>query len=194
MNQRRPRGKRSAVAIANEVVSIIRACQIIGMGLPEDVGYRRSTKLFCPFGDLYHSDQGIERAFRIYVDANTAFCFAGCGFFTPVSLAAYAWDLDHKTAAAEILDRVGYRPLTLAEAWVKASQREDPPDDTSLRAALQTYCRRISPDWDRLQFSPAVATTFTQCLDLLDRVHTEADAREWLDGTKVLMSRVLRGA
>lgn len=190
----RPRGKRSPVAIANDIVPIITACKLIGMSLPEDVGYRRSTKLYCPFGELYHVDQGVDRAFRIYIDSNSAFCFAGCGFFTPVSLAALAWDLDHWTAATEILDRVGHRPLSLAEAWAKASRWEEPPDDTSLREALQTYCRRVCPNWDQLQFAPAVATTLTRCLDLLDRVHNEADAREWLDGTKALMGRVLGGS
>lgn len=187
----RRRGKRSAVAIANDVVSIITACNLIGMDLPEDVGYRRSTKLYCPFGPLFHSDQGVERAFRIYIDNNSAYCFASCGYFTPVWLVASAWDLDARTAAVELLDRVGYRPLTLAEAWSKASQREVPPDGTSLREALQTYCHRVCPSWETVQFTPAVAAVLTQCLDLLDRVHTDDDAREWLDGTKALMRRAL---
>lgn len=187
----RLRGRRSAVTIANEVVSIIVACNLIGMDLPEDIGLRRSTKLYCPFGPLYHSDQGIDRAFRIYIDTNSAWCFAGCGYFTPVRLVAHAWDLALKTAAVELLDRVGYRPLTLAEAWSKASQREDPPDTTNLREALQTYCRRICPSWETVQFTPAVASALSKCLDLLDRVHTEEDAQEWLEGTKALMRRVL---
>lgn len=187
----RPRGKRSAVAIANEVVPIIKACNLIGMDLPEDIAYRRSSKLFCPFGQIFHIDGGVERAFRVYLDANTAYCFAGCGYFTPTSLAAHAWDLDYQTAAVELLDRVGYRPLTLAEAWSRASRWEAPPDDTCLREALQTYCRRVSPEWESAQFTPAVAAALSRCLDLLDRVHDEADAREWLAGTKALMRRVL---
>ncbi len=186
--------RRSAVAIANDVVSIITTCNLAGMDLPEDVVYRRSTKLYCPFGEIYHSDQGVERAFRIYVDSNSAYCFACSMYFTPVRLVALAWDLDYVTAATELLDRVGYRPLTLAEAWAKAAQREDPPDYTSLREALQTYCCRISPDWDRLQFAPVPASALTRCLDLLDRVHTEAEAREWLEGTKALMRMVLRSS
>jgi hypothetical protein len=189
------RGRRgSVVAQANELVPIEFACRLIGMHLPDGLGYRRSTKLHCPFGELSHIDGGLEKAFRIYVDANSAYCFAGCGHFSPVWLVATAWGRDTRVVAAELLERIGHRPPSFRQLWAQVIEPDQTPDRTFLREALQTYCQRICPDWATRQFAPEVASTLTHALALLDRVHTEPDARLWLDGVKAVMGRVLTGA
>lgn len=182
---------RSPVALANEQVSIFTACRLVGLDLPEDAGYGRPIKIHCPFGDLSHIDGGVEAAFRVYPESNSAFCFAGCGYFTPVWLVAHAWDLDTTTAAQDLLERAGIRPPTLAAAWAQASTADVVPDPALLREALTTFCRRVRPDFDELQFTPAVASWLTRCLVLLDRVATNADAQTWLTGCKQAMNAVL---
>lgn len=183
--------KRSVISLANEVVSIVQVCHFIGMDLPDDVYYSRSMKVHCPFGPIYHSDQGAETAFRVYVESNSAFCFACKSSYTPTWLAAQAWGLDSTTAATELLTRVGYKPLSLAEAWAEAARREIPLERAFLAEALKVYCARICPGWDNLQFDPAVAPYLTRCLALLDCVEDETQAQEWLTGCKSVMSNVL---
>lgn len=185
------RPKRSVVIEANEHVSITTACRLIGMELPDDIEHGRATKVHCPFGNIWHSDQGLEPTMRLYIDNNTAFCFSRCGFFTPVSLVAMAWDIPRRTAAVELLDRIGRKPLTLADAWAQITFHAEPPDRTILSEALKTYCSRIAADWSDAQFEPAVAGQLTRCLGLLDLVKTDEDARAWLTGCKTVMRRAL---
>lgn len=186
--------KHSVVALANELVPIETALRLIGVDVPDGLAYRRSTKLYCPFGDINHADGGLERAFRVYPEQNTAWCFACQQHFTPVWLVATAWGQDTRIVATELLDRVGHRPLSMAQQWAQATRREEPPDRTLLREALQTYCGRICPDWALRQFDPVVGATLTRCLALLDLVHTEAAARAWLARVKEVMGRVLCAA
>lgn len=182
---------RSPVTIANEVVSIITACQLVGMDLPDDLGMGRTRKLHCPFGDTSHPDFGVDPAFRLYIESNHAYCFAGCGYFTPTRLYAHAVDVHQRAAALDLLERVGYRPVSLAQAWARVSAPESTPDLASLRAALQTFCARVCPTWSVRQFDPDVAQTLGRCLALLDRVRSDADAGRWLVGVKTVMTRVL---
>lgn len=179
------------VVEANEHVSIITACRLIGMELPADIEHGRAAKVHCPFGSIWHSDQGLEPTMRLYVDNNTAFCFSRCGFFTPVNLVAMAWDITRRTAAVELLERIGRKPLSLADAWAKATLHAEPPDRTTLAEALKTYCSRIAPDWADVQFEPVVASRLTRCLALLDLVDTDDAARAWLAGCKAVMQRAL---
>lgn len=182
---------RSVVIEANEHVSIITAYRLIGMELPDDIEHGRATKVHCPFGSIWHSDQGIEPTMRLYVDNNTAFCFSRCGFFTPVALVSMAWDITRKTAAVELLERIGRKPVSLADAWANITLHAEPPDRTTLSAALKIYCSRIAPDWSDVQFEPAVAGQLTRCLALLDLVKTDDDARTWLAACKTVMQRTL---
>lgn len=177
------------VTVANETVPITTACQLVGMSIPDDIGYGRSMKVHCPFGDIWHSDQGAEATMRVYVESNHVYCFSRCGYFTPVSLVAAAWDLTWRNAAVELLERIGHKPVSLAEAWAQVGRRDDTPDQTLLGEALKTWCRRAAPDWDDDQFHPRIAATLTRCLALLDRVTTADEARVWLSGCKEAMTR-----
>jgi hypothetical protein len=181
----------SAVTMANEHVPIVTACQLVGMDLPDDFAYGRSMKLHCPFGELDHSDGGIEPAFRIYPETNSAYCFACRTAYTPVWLVAQAWDARPVDVAAELLDRIGFSPPSMAQAWARASRWEVPPDTSLLAEALKAYCRRVDPTWTTVQFTSAVAARLNRCLDLLDLVRTDADARQWLTGCKTAMAAVL---
>lgn len=177
------------VAEANEIVPMTTALRLVGTDVPDDIGYGRSLKIRCPFGEVYHSDQGSEASMRVYVDSNTVHCFSRCGSFTPVSLVAAAWDLSRRDAAVELLERIGHKPVSLAEAWAEVIRRDDLPDRTLLAEALKAFCRRVDPSWDDDQFEPTVAATLSRCLDLLDRVTTTDDARTWLTGCKQAMTR-----
>lgn len=179
------------VAVANEQVSIVTVCQMLGVDLPDDVGLGRSRKVQCPFGDVYHSDGGISPAMRIYPETNSAYCFSCSYYFTPVALAAKAMGVDAATAAGRLLDRIGFRPLDLAATWKNVSQYEPAPDKALLADALKTYCRRIDPQWSQRQFEPAVARGLTRCLSLLDLVVSADDVTLWLCRCKEVMRRIL---
>jgi hypothetical protein len=48
------RRRRSLVETADEQISIIDACRLIGMQVDGLSEYGRGLKVRCPFGDLYH--------------------------------------------------------------------------------------------------------------------------------------------
>jgi hypothetical protein len=185
----RSRRQPSPITVANEHVPILWVCRLIGMAVPDEIF--RATKVRCPFGAIYHSDHGVAPAFRIYPDANDANCFAKCGHFRPVSLAALAWDRPPAQVAVELLDRIGYRPLSLAQLWAAAVSREQSPDTTLLSLALRAYCERVDRDWPVRQYEPEIAVTLDRCLALLSRVHSEDQAAQWLTGGKAVMDRAL---
>lgn len=179
------------VAVANEKVSIVAVCQMLGVDLPDDADSARSRKVHCPFGDLYHSDAGASPAMRVYPDTNSAYCFSCATYYTPVDLAVRALDTDRRTAATHLLDRIGYRPMDLAAVFANALSYEPTPDKALLADALKTYCRRIDPQWSSRQFDSRVASALTRCLTLLDMVHTPEDVTMWLCCCKEVMRRIL---
>lgn len=181
---------RSLIDLANEHVPIIAVCQWLGVPI-EDTGHTRSRKTFCPFGAVYHSDGGAEPAMRVYPESNSAWCFRCSAYFAPVTMAAQAWDQDATTAATVLLDRVGYRPLSMAEQWAAVTDLTQTPDTTLLAEALKVYCQRVDPQWSDRQFQPDVAAQLARCLALLERVRTDVDAATWLAATKDAMTRFL---
>jgi hypothetical protein len=181
----------SVVAIANKEVPIELVCRRIGVHMPEALADGRSMKLVCPFAGLWHDDGGSMKSFRIYPESNTAHCFAGCGVFSSVWLAAQSWGVSQREAAMRLLDVIGYKPLTVAQLWKDAQPQERTPDVSSLSLALRTFCERSTADWDEKQFDGGVSHTLSRCLELLREVHTEAEALEWLGTTKLVMLRVL---
>lgn len=183
----------SLVEVANAKVSIVTVCRMLGVDLPDEVDAERSRKISCPFGELYHSDQGLSPAMRIYLETNSAYCFSCTWFYTPVSLAARAWDISRKEAAERLLDRIGYRPLDLAEQWQAVLDYEPELDKALLGEALKTYCRRTCKTWGYRQFNDDVRATLTRCLSLLDLVKTADDATRWLAACKVAMELALYG-
>lgn len=186
---RRP--QRSLVGLANEKVPITLACRLVGLDI-DDIAYGRSIKMLCPFGSIYHIDGGHEPAFRVYPESNSAYCFAGCGYFTPVWLCAYAWDRDTASVASDLLERVGIKRESLTEAFASASRHVIHPDTGMLAEALKMFCQRISSDWEDTQFEPGIAATLTRCLALLDRVSDDIEADQWLRGCKRVMLTALK--
>lgn len=177
------------VALANAEVSIITACRIIGMRIDADYVDSRSAKLLCPFTDVYHSST--DKSFRVYTDTNSAWCFSCKSYFSPVSLVAAAWDIPRTDAAAELLERSGYTPPSMAARWAEAVDAYEPPDALMLTEALKTYCLRTHPDWETRQYHPHIAATFSACLGLLARVRGDADADLWLTSCKSIMNRAV---
>lgn len=189
----RPATQLPSIRLADAQVSILFACRLIGMRVG-DTDYGRSLKVHCPFGELYHTDLGADRAMRIYPDTNTAWCFACSAGYTPVRLVATAWGMPQADAALLLLDEAGLRLPSPAQAWARAVNPPEPaPQVSHLAEALKTFCARIDAAWSWRQFEPQAAARLTACLGLLDRVHTADDARQWLAGCKVVMTRALRG-
>jgi len=180
------------VALADEQVAIAAACRMIGMRVPESVDMGRPVKVHCPFGEVYHRDHGTETAFRIYPDSNHAYCFACGQRYGPVKLVALAWGISYRQAAAELLERAGIKPATMADLWAEVAHHEPAPDTTMLAEALKTYCQRVAPGWEADQFEPAVAGALSRCLGLLDHVRTQQDAALWLERTKQVMEANLQ--
>lgn len=189
------RGSRQRTAdLANERVPILDVCRWVGMDVPADAEGARSVRLRCPFGELSHSDGGVGRDFRVYPVNNDCTCFAGCGYFSPVWLAAQAWGVGTTAAATALLDRIGYRPLDRAGAWEAACTVPVGLDRPRLAAALRTYAARVVPGWERSQYDPAVTDLLERCLTLLDLVGDQAGATAWLDTCKRVVAAHTVGA
>lgn len=177
------------ITLANERTTITEACGIVGMSLPE--WGITSAKMWCPFGDIYHHDGGMSKAFRVYPHDNTAYCFACSLFFTPVKLVAMSKGLSEADAAELLLELSNYVPPDIDSRWRAATESVEPLKTEYLAEALKVFCTRIDVDWEDKQFEDTIATRFRMCLGLLPRVHTEEEAAEWLSGTKKAMQHVL---
>jgi hypothetical protein len=184
----------NAVTVANEHVGLVEVTTLIGMETPRELLPGGSIKVRCPFGEFYHADGGHSAAMRLYADTNSAFCFAGCGYYSVVKLYAHAKDLEPNEAAMELLEKT--KKLGLLQdrgAWDRVSQPLDSgvPSSSDLAAALKLYCSRIHPQWDEVQFYEGVSDMLAQCLGLLSNVVTDQDAQNWLRKTKTAMQFIL---
>lgn len=177
------------IALANDKVSISQALMMIGMDIP-DYQYG-SGKLYCPFGDLYHADGGTSKAFRVYPETNSAYCFACGEAFRPVSLLAKAKGISDADAAEGLLEAIGYVPPTIDSRWEALITTPQQIDREALSEALKLACSRMSPTWEVDQFDELIATRFRKCLELLSKVHTEEEATQWLTVTKAVMRKTL---
>lgn len=179
--------KLDTIRLANERFTIVAALRMAGAVNASDF----TGKQYCPFGHMYHADGGYEKALRVYPGSNTAYCFAGCGYFSPVKLVAMAKDMEETEAADYILVITGYVAPTIDSLWEQATAETIKIDRDALTEALKLACSRISPDWEERQFDDDVATRFRQCLSLLPKVHTEQEAAQWLSATKKIMKKAL---
>lgn len=173
----------TAVALANARVPILVVCRRLGLDVPEIAA--GSVKVYCPFGELYHADGGREAAFRIYPQTNSAFCFAGCGYFSVVGLVAQVRGTELDSAAEELLDDFG---IPRTRAWDDVvAVREPEISHAQLAEAFKTFCHREVPDFARRQFTD-LAAVVGRCLDLLTLVGDSETAYTWLQSSK----RVIR--
>jgi hypothetical protein len=186
------RQNRSWIDLANEKISITDVLTTLGIYVPTNVKGGGSRKVHCPFG-FYHSDGGLSKAMRVYLQSNTVYCFSCSKRYGPVALAAAKWDCSWDNAAFRLLEDSGYKPKSIKERWAEATavSGEEPPDTLALAEALKTYCSGISSDWDIRQLDGDVASTLDSCLKLLDSVKTDESALKWLKTCKVVMARKL---
>lgn len=175
----------SSIELANERYSIIQACNKLGMDIP-DFSFS-SAKLYCPFGHLFHADGGQSKAFRVYPGTNSAFCFAGCGYYSPVRLIATDKGISEADAAESILEETNYVPPDFESRWNALMTEQATPNPDDLAEALKVACARMEPNWDERQFEEKVSIKLRQCLQLLPKVQTEEDATKWLSMTKQAM-------
>jgi hypothetical protein len=183
--------KLSLEELANREISILYVAGCVGVDVPELDGLRSNVKVYCPFGELYHSDGGDESALRLYPDTNTGWCFAEQMFFTPTSLYARAMNLPRQEAARELLDRVNYRPPSFVHLWAEVNEAKVEIDRAALGAALQEFCARVSPAWETKQFEEDTSVVLGKCLDLLLKVETTSDVEAWLGTCKKVMEMQL---
>lgn len=177
---------------ANSQVPIVSACKLIGM--PE-MGYSYgSPKMYCPFGDSSHMDLGATKAFRIYADTNTAYCFACGRQYRPVSLIALYNDISEDEAADYLIEFFQINEPSVDEKWAElTAEKPFSVDRADLIDSLKRYCARISPDWEARQFEPEVAADFDKCLALLSLLRTVEDVETWRQAAKTKMRNRLIG-
>lgn len=177
------------IHLANTEVDITRA---FGM-IDEHVDYAASVsmKIYCPWGNISHADGGNTRSMRVYTSSNSAWCFAGCGYFDPVRLVADHFEFDRAEAAEWMLREIGYVHPDYESVWESLMQETPKVDTASLAAALKVACSRMHPQWESVQFEGPVLTDMDKCLRLLPKVHTSEEADRWLSVTKTLMRRTL---
>jgi hypothetical protein len=150
-----------------------------------------TRKTRCPFGEVAHSDGGVDRSFRMYEDTNHAYCFACLKSWTPVSLMAEFWDCKRAEAAERMCKMAGITPPDWRERWEEL-QHPVPPDTASLAEALKKWCGRMyGPAWEIDQFEPRLAVPLAACFGVLPLVTSQDNAGEWLDGCKLAMLPLL---
>ena len=145
-----------------------------------DPGSGRSIKTNCP-GRWLHSDGGHEKSFRVY-STNTAFCFAGCGFFTPTRAAAMLWDVSEQRAAKEMSARYGVSAGDV-HAAVELMLREGDVTRPDLVDALRR--------WVNVTFTgesaPRARDALIRCVSVVDLIETATDAATWWDQAQSLI-------
>lgn len=184
--------QKSWIDQANDVVKISTLLTSFGIYVPESVNNGSTKKVHCPFG-IYHSDNGLSKAMRVYGANNTAYCFSCGKRYSPVTLAAAQWDCSWTNAAFRLLEDAGYKPKTWQERWQEAVA---PPesiavDTLSLAEALKVYCESIDNAWKTTQLDGAAAEILNKCLELLPAVKTPDEAMQWLTTCKKVMRKVL---
>jgi hypothetical protein len=181
--------QQSAVALANERMSIIDACNELGMEV-RDFSIA-SLKVHCPFGQLTHADGGQSRAFRIYPDTNSAWCFACQQYFNPVILIAMDRGITNDEAAEYILAKTNYVAPDFVSRWDALMAQTYELNTTDLAEALKVSCARMVPDWEERQFEDVVSERLRLCLGKLPRLKTQEDASKWLAIAKQAMRQAL---
>lgn len=182
---------RELIQLANARVTITAACNMIGMNVSDYAA--ASMKVYCPFGELFHQDGGAERSMRIYPDTNSLYCFAGCGYFSPVKLIATDRGISEEQAADALLTETNYVPPDYESQWAALMGEKPTVNTTDLAEALKVACSRMTPHWETLQFEEPVASKLSQCFDLLRKVVTEEDAGKWMTITKQVMRSTIGG-
>ncbi len=175
------------IRLANEQMDIVAACIFIGM---DDMIAARS-KTYCPFGELMHEDGGRSKAFRVYPETNSAYCFACIKAFRPCQLVATDRDITEAEAAEVILEEVGYVAPDVNSRWEAAVAEKVVVDRDGLATALKTACARFDPDWSVRQFDDDIAEVLRKCIAASRNVSTDEEARKWLDTTKQVMKKAL---
>lgn len=182
--------KNDLVSKANEVVSIYDVCTKAGVDFSSYMGSR--SKLYCPFGGITHMDGGATRAFRIYEETNTAYCFACSQVYDPVGLYCAITDLNRMDAAEALLEEAGWREETFEEKWDRLSGNDDQAfDNTYLPEALANFCSRLDPDWVTRQLEEPYSSALARCIAISRRVETPEQAAAWLDTSKAFMKGLL---
>ncbi len=187
----RLRQKTSWVDPANEYVKITDVLTQIGVFVPSSVLNGGNKKIHCPFG-FYHSDGGLSKAMRVYLESNRVYCFSCSKQYSPVSLLSASFDCPWNSAAIQLLEDFGYKPKTIPERWAEATATVvTEPDRLALAEALKMYCSSVCKNWAIEQLETDVADMLSKCLDLLQSVKTDEDATKWLNTTKLVMNRKL---
>lgn len=176
------------IRTANEQVSIYFVADKAGIDYSSMYG--SNSKLFCPFGAITHIDGGETRAFRIYEDSNSAYCFACSERWDSVGLYCALTDLDRVAGAEALLEESGWVPETFESKWDRVSATTE-YDNSTLPEALDRYCTRLNEDWAVLQFDEPYRTHFQKCVTLSKSVTNSEQAVKWLDATKAYMKEVL---
>lgn len=160
-------------------------------------------KTFCPFG-FEHSDFGLEKAFRVYPDSNSSFCFAEHGSMNNVRLLQMHEGISAKKAARKLLVHYG---LMDTFDWRKHFQEiaEQRAEQTAISTASLVEALHLAlsshPAWSHLQFHPDMQEALELRLTVLEGYITDGkDAesiRAWYDYTRTdlltLMERLADG-
>lgn len=183
----------SPVDIANEKVFIGSVLLQMGVDVP-DSSSGASWKANCPFEDFYHIDRGRSKSLRVYFATNSAFCFAGCGYLTPVTLYALKTGLSRSEAAMLLLQANGLELPSIDDEIETLLAIKSSISKASLREALQIFCQKsVGGKWHSVQFNDDILTGLDNCLKILGKVNSEETARVWLEKSKQYMSDLLKG-
>jgi hypothetical protein len=184
---------KSIVDTVNDQVPITSILIKMGIDVP-DSSSGSSWKTNCPFEEFYHIDGGRAKSLRVYFGTNSAYCFAGCGYLTPVSLYAMKTGLSRAEAASMLMQENALALPSFDDELQSLTNSGATISKASLRESLQIFCQTVAGDyWNTIQFSDPILSGLDNCLRLLDKVDNEENAKIWLTKSKLYMSALLKG-
>ena len=177
--------ERTRYQIANDLTTIFSAMRMCDMNVPEfDYG---TMKVDCPFDN--------ERAFRVYGESNSAYCFACSKKYTSVGLIAEHRGLAIDDAAELLIEKAEregrWRPPTPEARWEALINQPFVFDRASESEALKLFCSRVAENWRSAQFESQIAVRLTRCLEALEKVGTIDDLNQWRTITRSAMQKAL---
>lgn len=183
----------SPVDIVNEQVSIIPILLQMGIDVP-DSSSGSSWKTNCPFEEFYHIDGGRAKSLRVYFGTNSAYCFAGCGYFTPVTLYSMKTGLTKSEAALMLMQMHSLSFPSFEDELQSLTVSAPKVSKAYLRESLQIFCQsEVGDDWKHIEFNEPIIAGLDNCLRLLDKVDDEETAKLWLLKSKQYMYALLKG-
>lgn len=168
-----------AIEFVNSHVTINQVLRdLCDIYVPREV---HSWRIHCPWGKD-HSDKGVGKHMKVYWDSNTAHCFAGHGFFTPVKLWAAMKGTTQTKAAKQMAKEYAIgRTADYYDRMVDMVMSLDEEEPFDVATIIQSVLP-LHPAYIKNQFLPEVreyVVAWTQAEFPMDEEEFREEFEKW---------------